>query len=74
MPTLLKKLTKHTKAQTRDALRMQVSAYNGLAGLHILKDDVCHIVHTLRTLCLWVLNLAKLAICLIFAKNCTCKY
>ena len=46
MPTLLKKLTKHTKGQTRDALRMQVSAYNGLAGLHILKDDVCHIVHT----------------------------
>ena len=41
MPTLLKKLTKHTKGQTRDALRMQVSAYNGLAGLHILKDDVC---------------------------------
>jgi hypothetical protein len=40
MAALLKKLTKHTKGQTRDALRMQVSAYNGLAGLHILKDDV----------------------------------
>lgn len=42
MPTLLKKLTQHTKGQTRDALRMQVSAFNGLAGLHILKEEVCH--------------------------------
>ena len=71
MPTLLKKLTKHTKAQTRDALRMQVSAYNGLAGLHILKDDVCLIVHTLRTL---LFAGSELVICLSFAKNCTRKY
>ena len=29
---------------------------------------------TLKALCLWVLNLAKLAICLIFAKKCTREY
>ena len=40
MPALLEKLTKHTKGQTRDDLRRQVAALNGLAGLHILKEEV----------------------------------
>ena len=40
MPQLLKKLILQAKQEGREALRQLVSALNGLAAMHIIKNEV----------------------------------
>ena len=41
---------------------------------HTLEGCLCDVLVIVIPFCLWVLNLAKLAICLALAKNCTREY
>ena len=42
MPQLLDKLIVQAKAEAREELRKLILSFNGLAGLYILKEEVCY--------------------------------